>query len=143
MTGSIANNHWLDFHIFSHIPLMDSDDEAERVKKRRKWVRENQHFVDHYFYLCIQAMLKLYMGKNFSLKTIWQWICYEYEMRGTIHDYGCARLASNTGIIVMAQEVAEENFVQRLLSLYDDDKALVHKLSFDEKFTDKEMEKDE
>ena len=70
MTGSMADNHWLDLHIFSHIPLLDSDNEADRVKKRRKWVKENQHFVDHYFCLHIQAMLKLYMGKNFSLKTI-------------------------------------------------------------------------
>ena len=143
MTGSMADNHWLDLHIFSHIPLLDSDNEADRVKKRRKWVRENQHFVDHYFCLRIQAMLKLYMGKNFSLKTIWQWIRYEYQMRGTIHGHGCARLASDTGIIVMAQEVAEGKFAQRLLSVYDADKALIDKLASDEKFTDEEMRIDE
>ena len=36
MTGSMADNHWLDLHIFSHIPLLDSDNEAERVKKGGK-----------------------------------------------------------------------------------------------------------
>ena len=64
-------------------------------------------------------------------------------MRGAIHGHGCTQLASDTGIIVMAQEVAEGKFAQRLLSVYDDDKVLIVKLAFDEKFTDEEMRIDE
>lgn len=31
--------NWLDLHIFSCIPVLDSDDESEIVKRRRKWVQ--------------------------------------------------------------------------------------------------------
>ena len=117
-TFSMADNHWYDLHLLSGEE--HKGNESEKAKKRRKWVRENQHIVDIYFCLRVQAMLKLFLGKHFSVTTIWKWMRYEYQNRGSIHGHGCARLGSDPGLIHLARQVVNGKYAQRILSVFPD-----------------------
>ena len=57
-TFSMADNHWYDLHKLSGIEY--DGNEEEKAKKRRAWVRENQHFVDDYFHLRMKQFFKCF-----------------------------------------------------------------------------------
>ena len=61
-TFSAADNHWFDLHEISG-QVYDRT-EKQKAKQRRKFVRDNQHIVDAYFYWRMQKILSTYFGAN-------------------------------------------------------------------------------
>ena len=104
-TFSAADNHWLDLHALG--PTLGEDlTEKQKVRKRAKWVRQNPHVVDAYFFDRIKFMVQEFFG-NKGLKTSWVWFRIEFQSRGTAHVHGCCRLKSDPGLMDLAQQVLQ------------------------------------
>jgi hypothetical protein len=87
-TLSMANNHWKDIFIALNrdadgncqpFPIFSSiQDEASW---KRKFVRDNPHFVDLYFHFKVKFLFETIFKKN-GIEVEWLWFCIEYQARG-------------------------------------------------------------
>ena len=60
-TFSAADNHWLDLHALG--PTLGVHfNQKEKVKLRAKWVRQNPHVVDAYFFHRVKFMVEKFFG---------------------------------------------------------------------------------
>ena len=70
-TFSAADNYWADLHQANKKDLSNLSI-TEKAKEKRKFVRNNPHIVDMFFYRRLQAMIKSFFGKD-RLSSKWIW----------------------------------------------------------------------
>ena len=86
-TFSDADNLWLDLHAPG--PMLGVHfNQKEKVKLRAKWVRQNPHVVDAYFFHRVKFMVEKLFGVQ-GLEMVWVWFRIEFQARGTAHVHGC------------------------------------------------------
>ena len=86
-TFSAADNHWLYLHALGPTPGVHFN-HKERLKLREKWVRQNPHVVDAYFFHRVKFMVEKCFGVQ-GLKMVWVWFRIELQARGTARVHGC------------------------------------------------------
>ena len=120
-TLSAADNHWLDLH-----KIMDPSietrvflNEKDKLKWKRKLVRNNPHIVDAFFQMRVKLMLQTYFGKQ-GLKTHWTCFRIEYQKRGTTHTHGCFKLDCDPGIAKLALTVLKGHYAKEKIKKHED-----------------------
>jgi Helitron helicase-like domain at N-terminus len=144
-TLSAADNHWQDLHklvamadAIAANAAMDRMSELLKVKKCRKWIKNNPHIVDCYFHKqVVELYFKGIFGKDY-LNAKWLWHHSEYQKRGCAHIHGCCCLKSNPNLHVLAQNVAHGREAQLAWTTLGDP----HPLYQPPHFMAEEMEED-
>jgi TolA-binding protein len=113
-TFSAADNYWEDLHQANRKDLSNLSI-TEKAKEKRKFVRDNPHIVDMFFYRRLQMMIKHFFGKG-CLRAKWIWFRIEYQGRGCAHGHGCCRLESDPGLIDLGGKVLRGKEAQRKLA---------------------------
>ena len=117
-TFSAADNHWTDLHEISSSANDNTEEnslnEKEKAKRRRKYIRENQHIVDSYFFYRIKRFLEIFFGEE-GLDAAWKWFRIEYQGRGAAHAHGCCRLKSDPDLTKLGRKVYLGRKAQRML----------------------------
>ena len=62
-TFSAANNHWPKLHSFDFCSFIKQETERKK-QKRRTWVRNHDHIVNHFFFNSAQLLFKHFFLKN-------------------------------------------------------------------------------
>ncbi len=109
MTYTAGDNYWIDLHSMAVQDGHYNEDEIGMTEKekaaiRRKWVRDNPHIVDHYFFMRAKEYFNSFYGKD-CLNAEWYWYRIEYQKRGSAHVHGCCRLKSDPNLPDLAQKV--------------------------------------
>lgn len=65
--------------------------EKECTKRKRKFVRDNPHLIDSFFYTHVQDAMKRLFGKD-CLEAKWIWFQIEYQEWGTAQVHVCCHL---------------------------------------------------
>ena len=109
MTYTAGDNYWIELHSMAVQEGHYNEDEigmteTDKAVLRRKWVRDNPHIVDHYFFMRAKEYFNSFYGKD-CLNAEWYWYRIEYQKRGSAHVHGCCRLKSDPNLPDLAQKV--------------------------------------
>ena len=118
-TLSMADNHWND--MFTALnrdslgncqPFPTFSTVQDEASWKRRFVRDNPHFVDAYFHFKVKFLFETIFKKN-GIEVEWLWFRVEYQARGAPHIHGCLKIKHSPNL----QSLGNKVFKGRLASL--------------------------
>ena len=121
-TLSMADNHWKDMFIALNRDGNGNEKEfptfltpQAEASWKRKFVRENPHFVDSYFNNRVRHLFDTIFSEK-GLEIDWLWFRIEYQARGAPHVHGCLKLKHDPDLPKLGNKVFKGRLAAKVLA---------------------------